>query len=334
MASPNPPVVIGVGDPMPRIGLPSASGGVFDSWDPRGAGQARVYWIGAPPAELLAPAYAERLAGSETLLQVVTKAAQAGAPASLSWLIDAQGQFAQVFGGREPLAVIVDAAGRVAEVLSAPTTDQVAASVEQLYRATSEAEAPVLLLERVADAALCKALIDYWQSRDKLTDTVDAAGGNVARGDLKRRQDVRVDDPALLERLRTALVRRISPLILQAFHTPINVIEAPVVGSYDVDSGGWFRRHRDNTTPMTANRQFAVSLNLNGGDEYDGGEVRFPEFGRKLYRPVAGGALVFSCSLLHEVVPVTRGRRIGLFTFMSSRGRDPRLGAQQPAPRR
>ena len=92
-----------------------------------------------------------------------------------------------------------------------------------------------------------------------------------------------------------------------------------MVGCYDTRIGRSVSgRHGDNMTRMTANRQFAVSLNLNSGDEYDGGEVRFPEFGRQLYRPVAGGALVFSCSLLHEVVPVTRGRRLGLFTFMSS----------------
>ena len=178
-------------------------------------------------------------------------------------------------------------------------------------------------------------LIAYWAGRDKLTNTIDAPGGNIASAELKRRQDVQVDDQVLFGRLREALVRRISPLILQAFHTTINVLEAPVIGCYDTDSGGWFRRHRDNTTPATANRQFAVSLNLNGDDEYDGGEVRFPEFGRQLYRPVAGGALVFSCSLLHEVVPVTRGRRIGLFTFMSNRGRDPALARPTPmAPQR
>ncbi|HTR86389.1 MAG TPA: 2OG-Fe(II) oxygenase [Reyranella sp.] len=334
MAGPLKSPAISVGDPMPRIGLPIAAGGMFDSWDPRSAGQARIYWLGTPSDDLLSAACAQRLADCETLLHVVTKSGGATAPTTVSWLIDTQGQFAQVFGGKEPLAVVVDAAARVAAVVSAPAAEQVAVLAEKLHRDVAGAEAPVLLMERVADAALCQALIDYWQGRDKLTDTVDAAGGNVARADLKRRQDVRVDDPALLERLQNALVRRVSPLILQAFHTPINVIEAPVVGCYDVDSGGWFRRHRDNTTPMTANRQFAVSLNLNADGEYDGGEVRFPEFGRKLYRPVAGGALVFSCSLLHEVVPVTRGRRIGLFTFMSSRGRDPRLAAQQPPPRR
>ena len=87
-----------------------------------------------------------------------------------------------------------------------------------------------------------------------------------------------------------------------------------------MNSGGRFGRHRDNTSSYTAHRQFALSLNLNPDEEYAGGELRFPEFGRELYRPVAGGALVFSSSLLHEVVPLTRGRRFGVFTFLSANG--------------
>lgn len=330
MASQRPPIVLSVGDLMPRIVLPQISGGLFDSVDPRSAGQARAYWLGAPPEAVLAPGYGERLAGCEMLLHVVTRTPPAHAEAiSLSWIVDAKGELAQAFAGREPLALVVDAAGRVAAILAEPTAGQVAAIAEGLHGATApsvvRAQAPVLLLERVADASLCRALIDYWQGRDKLTNTVDAPRGNVAAADLKRRQDVQVDDAALLDRLRGVLMGRIAPMILRVFHTQVTVFEAPVVGCYDETSGGWFRRHRDNTTPMTANRQFAVSLNLNGEDEYSGGEVRFPEFGRELYRPVAGGVLVFSCSLLHEVVPVTRGRRIGLFSFLSARGRDPRL---------
>jgi predicted 2-oxoglutarate/Fe(II)-dependent dioxygenase YbiX len=107
-------------------------------------------------------------------------------------------------------------------------------------------------------------------------------------------------------------------MIHQAFQTPIAVIEAPRIGCYDASSGGRFRRHRDNTSQATAHRHFALSLNLNDPDDYDGGEVRFPEFGRELYRMGQGEALVFSSSLLHEVLPVIRGRRFGLFTFLSA----------------
>ena len=52
-------------------------------------------------------------------------------------------------------------------------------------------------------------------------------------------------------------------------------------------------------TVRCLHRRFAVSLNLNTGD-YEGGCLRFPEFGPHLYVAPAGGAVVFSCSLLHE----------------------------------
>jgi hypothetical protein len=50
-----------------------------------------------------------------------------------------------------------------------------------------------------------------------------------------------------------------------------------------------------------------VTINLNA-EEYDGGDLRLPEFGRQAYRAPTGGAVVFSCSLLHEALPVTRAR--------------------------
>jgi predicted 2-oxoglutarate/Fe(II)-dependent dioxygenase YbiX len=42
----------------------------------------------------------------------------------------------------------------------------------------------------------------------------------------------------------------------------------------------------------------------------------FPEFGRRMYRPPVGGALVFSCGALHQVTPVTRGRRYAFLAFL------------------
>ena len=241
-----------------------------------------------------------------------------------SCLLDRLDELGRAFASSGPLAVIVDAAGRVAEVLPQPTSDAIAARVTQLYAASQpavvQAKAPVLLLERVVEPDLCRTLIGYWHRHDKVSNTVGGLQGNVVNGDVKRRHDVQLDDPRLFVQLRDHLVRRVVPAILRAFHIGIMVIEAPIIGCYDADCGGRFGRHRDNTSSYTAHRQFALSLNLNPDAEYDGGELRFPEFGRELYRPVAGGALVFSSSLLHEVVPVTRGRRFGVFTFLSASG--------------
>jgi predicted 2-oxoglutarate/Fe(II)-dependent dioxygenase YbiX len=44
--------------------------------------------------------------------------------------------------------------------------------------------------------------------------------------------------------------------------------------------------------------------------------LRFPEFGSRLYAAPRGGAVVFSCSLLHEATPVTKGRRYMFLPFL------------------
>jgi predicted 2-oxoglutarate/Fe(II)-dependent dioxygenase YbiX len=86
------------------------------------------------------------------------------------------------------------------------------------------------------------------------------------------------------------------------------------VSCYASEDGGHFRPHRDNTTRGTSHRRFAVSINLNS--EFEGGEVGFPEYGPRTYKAPAGGAVVFSCSLLHSVSRVTAGRRLAFLPFI------------------
>ena len=100
----------------------------------------------------------------------------------------------------------------------------------------------------------------------------------------------------------------------KAFQFSPTRIERYIVARYDGAEGGHFRAHRDNTTPGTAHRRFAVTINLN--DDFDGGMLWFPEFGLRRYRPPQGGAAVFSCSLLHEATPVTRGKRYVFLPFV------------------
>ena len=108
---------------------------------------------------------------------------------------------------------------------------------------------------------------------------------------------------------------RLVPEIHKAFQFRATRIERYLVACYDSTTGGHFRAHRDNTTRGTAHRRFAVSLNLNTGD-YEGGLLTFPEFGRQRYAAPAGGAVVFSCSLLHEATPVTAGLRYAFLPFL------------------
>lgn len=58
-----------------------------------------------------------------------------------------------------------------------------------------------------------------------------------------------------------------------------------------------------------------MTFDLNSED-YDGGELRFPEYGNASYEPRTGEAAVFSCNLLHEATDVTRGQRYVLLSFI------------------
>jgi len=57
-----------------------------------------------------------------------------------------------------------------------------------------------------------------------------------------------------------------------------------------------------------------MTLNLNG-DKYESGELVVPENGPDRCKPDNGSAMIFSCSLQHETLPVTKGARFVLLTF-------------------
>lgn len=181
------------------------------------------------------------------------------------------------------------------------------------------ATAPILVVPRVFEPRLCDALIDYYEQRGGQESGFmrDVDGKTVAIQDYshKRRRDQEILD----EDLRNACVYRIhdrlAPELKKAFQFSATRIERYIVACYDASTGGHFRAHRDNTTKGTAHRRFAVSLNLNTGD-YEGGLVWFPEFGRQRYTAPRGGAVVFSCSLLHEATPVTAGKRHVFLPFL------------------
>ncbi len=115
--------------------------------------------------------------------------------------------------------------------------------------------------------------------------------------------------------MRERLETRLFPMVKRAFGWQATRIERYLICRYAGDDKGFFFAHRDDVTAGTAHRKFAVTLNLNA-DDYDGGDLRFPEFGHGTYKPPTGGATVFGCNLLHEATPVTRGERFALVPFL------------------
>jgi predicted 2-oxoglutarate/Fe(II)-dependent dioxygenase YbiX/peroxiredoxin len=185
--------------------------------------------------------------------------------------------------------------------------------------ASRAAEAPVLIVPHVFEPELCRTLIDYYEARGGEDSGFmrDVGGKTVGILDYshKRRSDCEITDEALVKTTQERLARRVVPAIRQAYQFNVTRIERHIVACYDAAVGAHFRAHRDNTTLGTAHRRFAVTLNLNS-EEYEGGEIWFPEFGPKRYKAPSGAAIIFSCSLLHEVPKVTRGRRYAFLPFL------------------
>ncbi len=181
--------------------------------------------------------------------------------------------------------------------------------------------APVLYVPRVLERDFCRSLIDAFESGDNQPSGVYRRSGPPGESERvidpthKVRRDHLVTDPVLLDGIRRRMGRRVLPEIEKAFTRQVSGVEELKVVRYDADDGGHFKAHRDNMIERQAHRRFAMTLNLNAGD-YEGGALRFPEYGPDLYAPDTGDAVVFSCSLLHEAMPVTKGHRYVLLTFM------------------
>ena len=137
---------------------------------------------------------------------------------------------------------------------------------------------------------------------------------NVLDPNKKRNLEHLIADPALSRRITQTLARRLGPEVAKVFNyrTPFGFEDFNIL-SYRHDRQDFFGLHRD-TLRQQRPRRFALSLNLN--DDFEGGALRFPEYGPHTYSPKAGAAAVFSTSLLHEALPITKGQRWVLVTFL------------------
>jgi predicted 2-oxoglutarate/Fe(II)-dependent dioxygenase YbiX/peroxiredoxin len=246
---------------------------------------------------------------------------------ALAFLADYGGALSRAYGaGEMPRTVVLDPMLRA--VADVPWDEpnghaQTVRSVLQSLPAVDDAagtpmSAPVLIVPRIFDFSLCDFLIQFY---DKLGGEdsgfmLDIGGKTTTVVDyrLKRRTDLIVALPEVREVIRGQIVRRLLPAIERYFQYEATRMDRYIVACYDSSDGGHFHRHRDNVNAGAQHRRFAVSVNLNGN--FDGCDLMFPEFGRKTYRPPTGGAVVFSCGALHQVTPITRGRRYAFLAFL------------------
>lgn len=247
------------------------------------------------------------------------------------YLFDVNQDVAKLYGvtsadGFRPAGFVIDERMRIAAVVPQDGIEQYAptlfAHFDHAFRSSearrTASNAPVLIIPNVFEPDICKRLIDGHTESGGVESgyMVERNGMTIQQHDFshKRRSDWVIEEQKLIDSCRVRVRRRIAPEIFRAHQFVATHIERYLIACYEAEKGGHFAPHRDNTTKGTAHRRFAVSVNLN--DDYEGGELVFPEFGQARYKPEAGGACVFSCSLLHQATKVTSGRRYVFVPFL------------------
>jgi predicted 2-oxoglutarate/Fe(II)-dependent dioxygenase YbiX/peroxiredoxin len=238
----------------------------------------------------------------------------------IRFFLDPEGKISAAYraAGR-PQWVLLDPALRVLGTFPLDQGEKAVAMLgAEIAAKPTDAWAPVLMVPNVLPLDLCEQLIAGYRGSGGETSgfmrEVDGKTVLVVDDQHKQRRDWDIDDESLRATLAGHLRRHLSGPIQRFFQFRVTRMERYVVACYEAGAGH-FRPHRDNTTRGTAHRRFAVTINLNAGD-YDGGDLRFPEFGQRTYRAPTGGAIVFSCSMLHEATHVTRGTRYAFLPFL------------------
>ena len=332
-----------LGDPVPWFSLPVVTGGSFDlqatagRWvvlsfvgslaDPRATAEvAELGRLSAAFSEdhlIIGCVFTGQASDTDSLIDSLG----AISSGTLSFLADRDGAVGRSFGAAEmPRTIILDpmlrAVADIAWDIPQGHADMVRNVLQGLPRVDDSAGvpmfAPALMVPRVFSFGICDFLTQFYETQGAVDSgfQFDIDGKTVTLSDwrLKRRSDVAVGVPEVRELIRDHIVRRLVGPIERYFQFKVTRMDRYVVACYDSAVAAHFHRHRDNINAGAQHRRFALSINLN--KDFEGGDLVFPEFGTRAYRPSEGGALVFSCGALHQVTPVTKGKRYAFLAFM------------------
>ena len=245
----------------------------------------------------------------------------------LRFLWDSDSTVSRAYGtGSARVSIVLDPMLRVLEVIpfrpDGMDAQQLAGLLERLPEPSRylgfEIPVPVLILPRVFEPEFCAHLIDCFEAHggreSGFMQMVNDMAVEMHDPRWKRRRDYTIEDKILIDQIKLRMGRRASLMMQKAFQFKLSRMERHLIACYLAADGGHFGPHRDDTVRATEHRRFAISINLN--DDFDGGEVSFPEFSPRTFKAPIGAALIFSGSLLHCVSQVTRGRRYAFLPFV------------------
>jgi hypothetical protein len=321
------PRALEVGDLAPAFHL-KVSGEVFDPAADHVAGRPLLLVFrpdGAPLPDGLDALVAPVRALKGRCLFV---AATAGAVAAgFELAVDADGKVAEIYGATDAARVILIAPNRRLAAIGADPAAVLQALERIAHRRGAGAlthHPPVLMLPDVLSPADCQRLIGVYAMQGHTFVEPGHGLSPAGSGDYKMRipeygRKDRIDHwimtPETNGFIDDRLKRRLFGEIRKCFQYKITRREGYRIGCYEGERGGELHGHRDNSQPNVAHRRFACSINLNS-EQFEGGGIRFPEFGDQEYQPETGMAVVFSSSLLHEPMHVTKGKRYVLLAFL------------------
>lgn len=261
----------------------------------------------------------------------------AAAP-GVRWIMDDTQALSRLYGavaedsaGEEvpfqPLTVLLDQNLRVLACHKIDEPDKHPAALSQFLGAlptfgpprSAVLQAPVIFVPMVFEPDFCRRLIDHFEATggkpSGILEDVDGQTLLTFDPERKRRHDLLLTDKALQQAAHARIARRVGPEIKKAFQFDVTRLERSVIARYQ--PGDFQARHRDNDALGTAHRMFAISIPLNA-EGFTGGHLRFPEFGPHIYQIPTGCAMVHSCALLHEVMPVQEGTRYAYIPIVYS----------------
>lgn len=308
------------GDRVPNFVLPRAEGGQAACYDAYTGKLCALFFAGPPGAvssaqliESLRSAFGQDL---QITLVFQGRPNDACEDRNVVRLVDAKNQITPAFGAPGLLILMDRNQQFLAQFDAGPGLERLGLPTAPAQ--PPEAPAPVLIINNLVDPDFRAELLQSW-SRDHKEGRVTTAqgdGGYAIKAGSKRRLD-HICSAEHNRRLKELVMRRAAPEAFKAFHFQTGDMQDFKIGAYEAGRQDFFRPHRDNSSPKTQHRKFALSINLN--EDYEGGGVTFPEYGSTAYTTPAGGGVMFSCTLLHEALPVTSGTRFVELTFLFDR---------------